>query len=278
MSVSAGALAPRFLVDGVPAESVPLSDRGFQYGDGVFETIRVVKGVLPLEVLHLRRLQHGCDRLRLPLDFPDLQNQIPRFIKDCDDGVLKIMVTRGSGGRGYNPADAKGRVVLGLFPRTLSPESWKQNGVRVKLCDTRLGHSPALAGMKHLNRLEQVLARGEFQTGEFEEGLVLDIHNNLIEGTMSNVFLVASGKVFTPDLSLCGVEGVMRQWLMDSFTRQQSFQVEQLSLNDLLQADEVFLANSVIGIWPVRECAGQSWTPGPVTQKFQKKVVQLFNG
>ena len=278
MSVSAGAFAPRFLVDGVPAESIPLSDRGFQYGDGVFETIRIVDGSIPLETLHLRRLQNGCDRLRLPLDLQTLQCQIPQFIHDCADGVLKVTVTRGSGGRGYNPADAKGRIVLGLFPRTPPPESWVHDGVRVKLCETRLGHSPALAGMKHLNRLEQVLARGEFQTGEFEEGLVRDIHDNVIEGTMSNVFLVASGKVFTPDLSLCGVEGVMRQWLMDSFARQLPFQAGRLSLDDLLQADEVFFANSVMGILPVRECAGQSWTPGPVTQKFQKKVVQLFNG
>ncbi|MTI14663.1 aminodeoxychorismate lyase [Sansalvadorimonas verongulae] len=266
-----------FLVDGEPADVVPVSDRGFQYGDGVFETIRVVNGRLPLKLLHFRRLQRGCDRLRLPLQMPALEQQVERFIQGCEDGVLKITVTRGSGGRGYNPLGAKGRTVLGLFPRTPAANDWVNDGVRVKVCETRLGHSPTLAGLKHLNRLEQVLARGEFTTQDFAEGMVLDIHDNVIEGTMSNVFLVASGDVLVPDLSLCGVEGVMRQWLIDSFSQNVLFRVGQYTLDDVRQADEVFFANSVMGIWPVRECAGRTWLPGPVTRKFRKEVVQLFN-
>ena len=232
---------PQFLVDGEPAEVVPVSDRGFQYGDGVFETIRVVNGGIPLEALHLRRLQKSCDRLRLPLDRAELMQQVKSFIQGCADGVLKITVTRGSGGRGYNPAGAAGRTVLGLFPRTPAAPEHLNDGVKVKVCETRLGHSPAVAGMKHLNRLEQVLARAEFDAADYAEGVVLDIHDNVIEGTMSNVFLVASGRVLVPDLSLCGVEGVMRQWLMDSFSQSLSFRVGQYALTDLLKADEVFL-------------------------------------
>ena len=191
------------------------------------------------------------------------------------DGIAKILVTRGSGGRGYNPAGCSSRVVLRWFPLVQRPVSWSEDGVEVILCQTPLGHSPVLAGMKHLNRLEQVLARAEWQDARFAEGLMFDIAGNLIEGTMSNLFLVKSGKVVTPELSQCGVAGVLRQWLLDA--GEPVIGVGSVSREELFQADEVFLANSVMGIWPVRQCQTCSWQPGPVTRVVQSKVSQLFN-
>ncbi|WP_281646945.1 aminodeoxychorismate lyase [Parendozoicomonas sp. Alg238-R29] len=267
---------PRFWVDGEQAVSVPVADRGFQYGDGVFETIRIAGGRLPLEKWHYRRLQRSCDRLHLPLNLDHIAQQVSNVLRDCGDGVLKVMVTRGSGGRGYSPANASGRVVLGWFPSSDVPVSWIEEGIRVKVCETRLGHTPVLAGLKHMNRLEQVLARGEWRGSEFQEGVVSDIAGNLVEGTMSNVFLVVSDEILTPDLSLCGVEGVCRQWLLEASRKSFSVRVCHLALDDLLAADEVFFANSVIGVLPVRECGDRYWEPGSVSRDIQKELAELF--
>ena len=277
MSESDNPSRARFWVDGQPATGVPLSDRGFQYGDGVFETIRVVNGEMPLGQWHWSRLVSSCRRLKLPLDQGRVASQVQAFICERGSGTLKLTVTRGSGGRGYNPAGADGRVVLGWFPEVPFPDERSEHGVVVRLCDTRLGHSPVLAGLKHMNRLEQVLARGEWVGAEYGEGLVFDIANRLIEGTMSNVFLVESGAIFTPDLSLCGVDGVLRQWLLECCHAIAPINVCDLNKERLLEADEVFLGNSVMGVVPVVRCDSTTWSPGLITRRIQQEVFQLFH-
>ncbi len=265
-------------VDGRAADAVAVSNRGLQYGDGVFETVRVDSGQMTLETFHYRRLFTSCDLLRIPVDDGLLSRQVAAFLAGRGDGILKILVTRGSGGRGYNPDGACGCQILYWFPLPQYPETWAANGVVVRLCATKLGHSPALAGLKHMNRLEQVLARSEWQQPDIAEGLVCDIAGHLIEGTMTNLFLVKQGRILTADLSLSGVNGVMRQWLLEKSSFASGVSIQSLTIDDFWQAEEVFLTNSVIGVWPVRQCGEHFWKPGSITRQVQQEVNEVFHG
>ncbi|MFP5383722.1 MAG: aminodeoxychorismate lyase [Gammaproteobacteria bacterium] len=271
------------IVDGQRVSGLPLDDRGLAYGDGLFETMRVVGGRVPLLELHLARLQHGAHRLRLVLDGPVLQRELVHFLRAiADEGVadftLKIIVTRGSAGRGYFPVDnAVARRMLLAFPVAAFPAGRADEGIRLFDCAMRLGINPVLAGLKHLNRLEQVLARGEWDDPAFAEGLLCDVEGRVVEGTMTNLFVVKDGELVTPALQRCGVAGVMRAWLIDRAGMLQWRVVERdLSRAELDAADEVFVCNSNVGIWPV-SCVGERcWVPGPVTRRLQREVDRLW--
>ena len=138
------------------------------------------------------------------------------------------------------------------------------------LCNLRLAHQPQLAGVKHLNRLENVLAAAECLTDGIAEGLLLDTADNLIAGTRSNLFLIKNGTLYTPDLSLCGVAGLQRERVMNWATQHDvECKITNLKIEDLLAADEVFLVNSVIGLWPVREIAGLKRENFPISLTIQ---------
>lgn len=272
------------IVDGQRASGLPLDDRGLAYGDGLFETMRVVGGRVPLLELHLARLQQGAQRLRLMMDGCTLQTEIADFLEALAGGqgiadfTLKIIVTRGSAGRGYFPVvDAVARRMLLAFPVAAFPAGRADEGIRLFDCTTRLGINPALAGLKHLNRLEQVLARGEWDDPAFAEGLLCDAEGRVVEGTMTNLFVVNDGELVTPALPRCGVAGVMRRWLIDRAGMLQLRVVERdLSRSELDSADEVFVCNSNIGIWPVSCLGDRCWVPGPVTRRLQREVDRLW--
>jgi 4-amino-4-deoxychorismate lyase len=140
----------------------------------------------------------------------------------------------------------------------------------MRVCDLRLALQPRLAGIKHLNRLEQIMARAEWEE-QYEEGLLLDYNGQLIEGTMSNLFLVRDRALYTPSLDSCGVAGVVRSVVLDLAVESGVRAARQaLTLTDLEAAQEVFLCNSLIGIWPVVSVADQfDFTVGPLTQALQ---------
>ena len=259
------------LINGLESDHISVLDRGFQYGDGLFETILISSGRPQYWLEHMERLMDGCRRLDIPLPDPSvLQSEAESLYGDMGEGVLKITISRGVGGRGYAAdALAKSTRVLAMFPASQYPEEYWLEGVAVKVCDTRLGLNPALAGIKHLNRLEQVMARAEWNSAEIHEGLMLDINNNVIEGTMSNVFSIKDGELFTPELSLCGVKGIMREQIIVA-ARQASIAVHeaQMSLDDFYQSEECFLSNSLFGIWPVRQLADHEFTLGPVSHQL----------
>lgn len=258
-------------VDGCLAEALPLKDRGLAYGDGVFETIAVKAGAPLLFDRHLQRLETSCLRLGIPLDLAVVRAEMIRFAAQLGDGVMKLIVTRGDSQRGYGPApDAQSRRILQAGPAPSYPAVHAEQGVRLFPCRTRLAEQPLLAGIKHLNRLEQVLARAEWQDSELAEGLMRDVSGRVIEGVYSNLFLVREGRLMTADLGRCGVAGVMRAELLDQ-ARQLGIAVDirDLDLSDLEQADEVFLCNSVYGVWPVRGLERLNWSIGPLTRKLQ---------
>lgn len=258
-------------VDGQPADALSLKDRGLAYGDGLFETIAVHGGQPILLDRHLTRLAEGCSRLAIAADIDRVRTELRAYAAAMGEGVLKLILTRGDGLRGYAPDPAaQGRRILQGNPPAAYPAVHGEQGVRLFPCVTRLSNQPLLAGLKHLNRLEQVLARAEWRDGEHAEGLMLDQAGRVIEGVFSNLFLVRDGVLITPDLKRCGVAGVMRaELLFQAESLAIPTQITDISLEQLQWADEVFICNSVYGVWPVRAYAALSWPVGPLTRKLQ---------
>jgi 4-amino-4-deoxychorismate lyase len=258
-------------IDGVPAGLFAL-DRGLEYGDGLFETIAVVEGRPRLLARHLARLAAGCGRLgiEMPPAAP-LAAELAAAAREPGVGALKLIVTRGAGGRGYvsDPATAPRRWLAALPPR-VRPAAFAGDGVTVRWCSGRLAEQPLLAGLKHLNRLEQVLARREWQDPAIAEGLMLDVHGRLVCGTMTNVFIVQGTEIVTPALTRCGVAGVIRGALIEAF-RAAGLPVTERDLEprELAAAAEVFLTNALIGVWPVKAIDDLVLTPGPIARRAQ---------
>lgn len=262
------------LINGEPIAHVSVSDRGFQYGDGIFETIAVYKGVPLLWELHVARLMRSAERLGFSSPSSDLlQSEASQLLSGAERAVLKIVLTRGVGGRGYatqGTGDATRVLTLSAWPDY--PLKFSRDGVSVYLCDMTLSHQRRLAGMKHLNRLEQVLARAEWRT-EYAEGLMRGVDGNLVEGTMSNLFIVSNGVLRTPDLSFCGVEGVMRTVVLEAAEHLKlRHEIGRVTIEDCRAAEEMFLTNSLIGVWPVRQLQESDYVIGPVTRKIQQAV------
>jgi 4-amino-4-deoxychorismate lyase len=269
---------PPVVINGEATDCLSSLDRGLLYGDGIFETLAVEDGWPRFWLRHLARLHAGCTRLGIP--HPGKKRLLEEFlpvISEVDRGVLKIIVTRGDGGRGYQPAvGASPTRIIQLHPWPDYPETCRESGVRVRLCRQRLACNPALAGIKHLNRLEQVLARGEWDDPGIREGLLLDADERLVEGTMSNLFLIRDRVLMTPELDRCGVAGILRTVVMELAARvPMPVQVKALGLDDLWGADELFLTNSIIGIWPVVAVEGRPFRRGALTHRLQELLADL---
>ena len=272
---------PVIAVNGVLGAQVSPLDRGFAYGDGVFETCKMLHGKIPLWHLHKERLLKSCQKLLIPVAIDLVEAQLASLIAslattDIANAVVKFTVTRGQGGRGYRAPDSVSpTIVIGVFPAANYPQSHFSEGVSVRLCNQRLSCNPSLAGLKHLNRLEQVLARAEWQDDAIAEGILLDTQSNLIEAVFSNIFLIKNGELVTPDLSEAGVAGIMRRFIIETLAPQVGLmvRVKRLTITDLLSADAVFLCNSLYGIWPVQKILGEqthSFDIGAITPDLQK--------
>ncbi len=262
-------------INGEPADCLTIIDRGLHYGDGVFETIAIHHGHPLLLDAHLDRMRAGCKQLRFntSLDLSAIRRQAKESAKDVDKGVMKIILTRGVGARGYrSPAENSPTCIIGLYPWPEFPRSRYIEGVDVCVCKSRLGHQPLLSGIKHLNRLEQVVARAEW-TDEYEEGLMLDQQGSVVEGTMSNVFLVSADTLVTPLVDRCGIRGVVRAQVV-RLASELGMEVTEsrVRIDELFQAEEAFLTNSVIGIWPIKTIEQRQYSAGPVTRRLQDAI------
>jgi 4-amino-4-deoxychorismate lyase len=186
-----------------------------------------------------------------------LKQEATRLGDGVERGILKIILTRGPAARGYRPPPEP-RPTRILMLTEQSPPSIEarisDHAARVRLCQTRLGINPQLAGLKHLNRLEQVLARSEWADASADEGLMLDAEGRLVCATMSNLFLIdEDGVLQTPLIDRCGVAGTARARVLDD-ARAAGLEVRErrLTLTDVVRARGAFLTNAVIGIWPIR--------------------------
>ncbi|MFW1676378.1 aminodeoxychorismate lyase [Pontibacter sp. JAM-7] len=264
-------------INGVQVTSIPVTDRGLAYGDGLFETICVADGQMPLLERHLSRLSLGLRRLKFPADTLNAVKADIAALSLQGDLTLKLMVTRGSGARGYalpEPTETSRIIIISPRQAVLSPQ--QKNGIKSRFCDYQMAINPQLAGIKHLNRLEQVIARSEWQDTTINEGVLLDSDGFLVEGTMSNLFWVTTdGKVQTPALERCGVAGVMRGYLLDTLTALGIATEQGLYRREaLLSATEIFFCNSLIHLWPVRELEGRAFAPGKVCRLLQQRIKQ----
>lgn len=256
------------LVDGQPQDAVSALDRGLLYGDGLFETIRFVGGTAPLWSRHMERLAHGCERLHLPAPDPALLwREALAVAHGMAQSVLRITLTRGVGARGYAmPAAPCVTRVVAAFPMPVLDAAMYRDGVRLHPCVTHLAEQPRLAGIKHLNRLEQVLARAEWNDPAIAEGLLCDMRGNAISAIAANLFAVIDGVPIAPRVDHCGVAGVLRAELLALLPQAQ---VRDLPLAECLAADELFLSSSVRGILPVQAVGDRVFVPGPVARAMQ---------
>ena len=237
-------------VDGQIEAQIPGDDRGLAYGHGVFETMEVRAGEIPHWTRHWRRLSRGGQRIGLQLpEEEQVYKEAMALIVKRSRAVLKLVLTSGSGVGYYVPQDSPAR-------RILSVSAWRerdcpQAGVTLCLCRTRLPSDPQLAGIKHLNRLHSVLARNEWDT-QYDEGLLCDASGDIIEGTMSNIFWIEHDTLLTPDLSHCGVAGIMRERILEWASRKKrAWRLEPCQPQRLAAANGAFVCNSLIGVWPV---------------------------
>jgi 4-amino-4-deoxychorismate lyase len=261
--------------DGRPCHTLPVDDRCVQYGDGLFETIAIRNGAPRLWDYHVERLQIGSARLglaapcrsmlRAALDAALHQSQA-----DTSRCVAKLLLTAGAGPRGYpRGGDAGVTLLAGISKAHRLEDTCYRDGIDLRLCNTRLAMQPQLAGMKTLNRLEQVLARNEWVDDSVFEGLTLDTDGRLICGTMSNVFLITGQQLITPAITRCGVSGVMRRHVLTLLDAAGiACGVRDVEVDELWAADGVFISNSQIGILPAKRCGSHSWLPQPLIRRL----------
>jgi 4-amino-4-deoxychorismate lyase len=259
-----------------------LTDRGLHYGDGLFETIACLHGRPRFLAEHFERLAHGCERLRIPFDaFGALRGEVERLAAQRERTLVKVLVTRGPAtARGYAPSgdERPSRIVL-RYGWPVEDRGRADEGISVRVGSLTLCENPHLAGLKHLNRLEQVAARAELEGSADDEALLLSRSGCLVSGTMSNVFVVRDGRVATPRLDRCGVAGVMRRVILRSAAGA-GIPVEEarLTRRDLDESEEIFLTNARIGIWPVRALGTRALVPGPLTKQLQRLVEPSLEG
>ncbi len=265
----------RTLINGRESVEIDVRDRGLHYGDGVFETVALVQGEPRRLEHHFARLARGCARLGIACPPHELLAQeLAKLAGDETRGVLKLIVTRGIGARGLKvDADAPPTRILSLHPWPTHPSQWQSEGVAVRICKTQLADQPALAGIKHLNRLEQVVARREWNDPAIAEGLMRDRQGAFVCGTMTNMFIVRDGRLLTPPVDRCGVAGTVRATVLErahalGMPAVQSVVTEE----ELARADEVFLTNAVIGIWPVTRIERRTLRVGPLTLRLRAEV------
>ena len=265
----------RLLINGISAEYVSAMDRGLHYGDGVFETIACIDATPVFLEQHLDRMQRGAGKLGIP--FPDRQlilDDIHCLLKSTNgDSIIKLMLTRGRGERGYrfSSRPIPTRICLhSAWPDHVT--DWQQHGITAQFCETRVTRNASLSGIKSLNRLENVLAANEL-ADTVEEGFMLDDDGNVIEGTMTNFFAAIEDTPMTPDLSYCGIQGIMREQIIQLAAKNNiPVQIRRISREQLEGAREIFICNSVIGVCPVKQLEQRRYDEDRITTTIKTLI------
>jgi len=267
------------LLNGSPDQLLSPFDRGVHFGDGLFETIACVGGRPRFLPLHLERLRLGCERLGMDAGNDDIGAEVCSLAGEVDTAIVKLVLTRGTAvARGYGVTGReKATRITFRYPWPQETRKESQDGVQVRTATLRLGENPALAGLKHCNRLEQVLARREWMDPGIAEALMFSSSGKLVSGTMSNVFIVEGSRLRTPRIDLCGVAGVMRRVVLQEASRANiAVSEDVLDADALRRADEIFLTNARIGIWPIRALDTRALQPGPITRRLQEALEPLL--
>jgi len=261
---------------------IDFQDRAFHYGDGVFETLRIHCGEIPNWKFHQQRLLQAQARLKLPID--NFLEHWPTFVKkhlsEIESGCAKLIISRGVSPRGYQiPGSTTINWWLKVSDLPEQSLSLKQTNKQLTVCQHQLSRQPVLAGLKHLNRLDQVMARSEWDNKEhFDDGIMRNLDGDVIECTMSNIFWLESNQVYTPDLNLEGVDGCVRRWLINhlSATSKPLRVIKSVKLQRLLSADAVFITNSLIGIQSVDNIAGHQISLSSTVKELADEFNQQY--
>jgi len=268
----------RIFVGDQRVDAIPADDRGLAYGDGLFETMRVDAGQVPWWDAHWARLQRGSQHLRMVLpDAGQVRGEADALFADRAGGVLKLIVTRGgSGGRGYAPTSTQPNWILSRQPL---PMPSPRGGLALRWCATRLAIQPALAGIKHCNRLEQVLARAEWNDPatpgqDADEGLMCSGEGDVVCATAANLFVLRESRWWTPKIDRCGVEGICRGQLLPQLDACEA----RLSVADVETADAVFLCNAVRGILGVARLGERTWPSHPAVAEARRRLARTHPG
>lgn len=262
------------LVNGKSGAAIDPRDRGLCYGDGVFRTLRLRDGRVLLWQRQYARLAADCAALKMACPPREaLESDIAQIVPVHPDGVIRLTVTRGIAPRGYAiPGVASVTRVTAWSPAPVAAAPGG-DGVRVRWCDLRLAVQPALAGIKHLNRLENVLARAEWSDTGIFEGLLRDAGGGVIGGTMSNLFLFRAGTLITPALDSCGVAGVTRDLILEQAHREAiTTRIAHVTPDEVVAADAVLLVNSVIGAVQVAALDQTTWQSSEILDCFRRWI------
>lgn len=259
------------LINGQDIATLAISDRSIHYGDGLFETIALKHGVMSFWSDHYQRLISNCERLKILKPSEALLLDEINIVKQTkEQAVIKIILTRGNGERGYPiPETIKSKRIVQCYPYPQYPESYYKEGIRTRFCTTPVCENTALAGIKHLNRLDNVMASSEWNEEVIAEGFMCNAKLEVIQGTKSNLFCVRENILYTPDLTKSGILGIMRAHVLHWAGQQQwPIKIAPISRDALLSSDEIFICNSIFGIWPVNELEGHVFSVGPYTRKL----------
>jgi len=266
------------LVNGSSVTTVSAQDRGLTLGDGMFTTLHLKNHQPQLWEFHIQRLREGCMRLKLQLpDLDSLYEQCCQLAAGDDEACGKIIITRGSGGRGYSPQGCQSpTIIVSSHPYPVHYHTWQQQGIDLDVAEQRLGWQPMLAGLKTLNRLEQVLLKDELDSRRIAEAVVLDWQGNVVEAVTANLFWRKNNHFFTPDLQQSGVCGVMRAFVIQQLAGWQ-YVVESVSseLDILLDADEVWMTNALMGIVPVTGIKDVKYEDHRFAKRLQNALAAL---
>ena len=232
-----------------PLDQFALNDRLANYGDGVFTTMHVSEGRVGLLSRHVSRLVNDAAALGITVTATAIEDVIRTAMQQQQDGVLKILLGSGQGGRGYSrPEQAAVSLAVSWHAVPALYETWRQQGIALAVSPVTLAHQPLLAGLKHANRLEQVLVKRAMQTMDCDDCVVTDANTTVMEASAANLFWFKHGVWFTPDLSKAGVNGVMRQFILE---HTEHVEVGEYHLRNLYDADAVMLTNALMQIVPV---------------------------
>jgi len=265
------------IINSQSASNISIEDRAFQYGDGVFETIAVDNKKLQFWSEHYQRLIAGCKKLAItPPSEQLLLEDIRQLVTDENQYVVKLIVSRGCGGRGYlADSSLTPNIVVTLNDWSGDIQQKQEAGIRIRICQHRLVINPTLAGIKHLNRLDQVIARNEWHNSDFDEGIMLDLNDNLLEGTASNLFAKINNQWHTAAVQDCAVAGVIRAFVLEQLTNKNKVCIEnKMNKSELPLIEEMFVCNSVWGIVPVTQCEEFEFSTGNDTRDLQKEMDQ----
>lgn len=250
------------------------------FGDGVFETIFLHAGRLHLLDRHMQRMQRGASTLGLGYSENALTAQLSDFIEHY--GLLagtfrvRLLLSRAYSSSGYSVQSVPTRSVISAVEQALPDFS----PLRINVSPVRLAHQPLLAGIKHCNRLENILAKQRLESSGFEEAVLLDGDGNVIECTAANLFMISGRELITPDLENVGVAGVMREFILQRVAEdlELTVTVRELGLGELLRADALFISSAIRGVNPVRlfSCdeGEKHWGDNAVFQQIRQQVSQ----